>query len=97
MDRRPLGRGGAGPCWVRTASGTAGSGWTRAVTTGKTNPQLRRHSRPRPGLLQHGGGGFEPLGPRGRTVVGGDMVVEEWRIERALPSAGRGLIKMRAG
>jgi hypothetical protein len=28
--------------------------------------------------------------------VGGDTVVEEWRIERDLPSAGRGSIKIRA-
>jgi hypothetical protein len=38
----PCPRARLGPCWVRTASGTAGSGWARAVTTGKNKPQLAR-------------------------------------------------------
>jgi hypothetical protein len=53
------GRSGVGPCWVGTASGTAGSGWTRTVTTGKNKPQLEAPSRPGAPLIKYGGGGFE--------------------------------------
>jgi hypothetical protein len=47
------------PCWVRKASGTAGLGWTRAVTTGKNKPQLGGPSRPEARLMKHECGGFE--------------------------------------
>ena len=77
-------RGGAGPCWVRAASGTAGSSWTRAVTTGTTKPQLRRHSQPRPELLQRGGGGFEPLSqPLLWIALGPQRVGDLWSLADA--------------
>ena len=37
---------GLGPWWVRTASGTAGFRWARAVTTGTKKPQVTTSSRP---------------------------------------------------
>jgi hypothetical protein len=33
-----------GPCWVRTAPGTAGPGWARAVTPGERESQVTRPS-----------------------------------------------------
>jgi hypothetical protein len=56
----PLWRSG-GPRWVRMASGTAGRGWARAVTTGKSKPQLGAPSQPEARLMTFRAGGFEPL------------------------------------
>jgi hypothetical protein len=54
------------------------------------------HSPPRrPRAIRHRASGFEPLGPRGRTVVG-EMVVEEWRIQR-ISYRRSWMIKLRAG
>jgi hypothetical protein len=39
--------------------GNRGSAWARAVTTGKTKPQLEAPSRPGVRLMKYGGGGFE--------------------------------------
>jgi hypothetical protein len=52
-------RSGTGPCWVRTALGATGSGWTRAVTTGRYKSQLEAPLRPRARLMEYGGGGLE--------------------------------------
>jgi hypothetical protein len=56
-------RSGTGPCWVRTALGATGSGWTRAVTTGRYKSQLEAPLRPRARLMEYGGGGFESHPP----------------------------------
>jgi hypothetical protein len=63
-------RSGTGPCWVRTALGATGSGWTRAVTTGRYKSQLEAPLRPRARLMEYGGGGFEPTPQRPRTSFG---------------------------
>ena len=46
-DRRQP-RSGAGPCWVRAASGTAGYRWARAITAGMRESQVALHSPPQP-------------------------------------------------
>jgi hypothetical protein len=51
----------AGPRWVRMAPGTAGRGWARAVTTGKSKSQLGAPSQPEARLMTFRAGGFEPL------------------------------------
>jgi hypothetical protein len=61
-------RSGAGPCWVRTASRTAGPGWTRAVTTGMNQPQVRPPWRPGP-RLQLGGDLVSSPSPRATTAL----------------------------
>jgi hypothetical protein len=54
----------AGPCWVRTASGSGSPGRARAVTMGRKEPHRSPHpQRPGPPPLEHGRPGFEPLTP----------------------------------
>jgi hypothetical protein len=55
VARRP------GPCWVRTASGTAGPRRARAVNVGESASQVRRRSPSRPWTAKQPGAGFEPL------------------------------------
>src|SRR5215218_7007756 len=51
----------AGPCWVRTASGSGSPRRAQAVTMGRKGPQVTTPSRPGPPSLEHGRPGFEPL------------------------------------
>jgi hypothetical protein len=46
LPRVPLGPGWAGPCSVRTASGTAGPRRARAVSVGERASQVTRHPPP---------------------------------------------------
>jgi hypothetical protein len=54
-------RGGPGPCWVRTVSGTAGPRRARGVTAGMRESQVTEHSCLQPRRVRRGGAGFEPL------------------------------------
>jgi hypothetical protein len=54
-------RGGPGPCWVRTVSGTAGPRRARGVTAGMRESQVTGHSCLQPRRVRRGGAGFEPL------------------------------------
>jgi hypothetical protein len=57
VGRRP------GPCWVRTASGTAGPRRARAVNIGESASQVRCRSPSRPRPAEQHRIGFEPLSP----------------------------------
>jgi hypothetical protein len=56
-----------GPCWVRTASGTAGPRRARAVSVGKSASQVRGRSPSQPRKMKQPGAGFESHLPRRRA------------------------------
>jgi hypothetical protein len=83
-DRRPgapspQGARGLGPCWVRTALGTAGPRRARAVTMGMQEPHVIRHLPfgPRP-RKKHGAGFKSPAQlPRALRALAHEAVVTE--------------------
>src|SRR5215213_7218174 len=65
----------AGPCWVRTASGTAGPRRARAVNVGESASQVRGRPPSRPRTAKQPGAGFESHLLRLPVIATGDRWV----------------------